>query len=448
MVEPEGSGIDAARRDSSVNRRRLLQGAAGLAAVSAAPALRRPAPASAQAEVTLVYKTHDHPPAVELNNTLIAEFQEQNPGITIEYEALPFPDYEQALFTSFAGGDGWDVFWAGDWLTPQFFDNDILAPVDPAAYGVASTDEFLAMFDPGSLDAYIKDGNVYTGGTSEYNTFSLLYNPDHFAAAGIEALSETEPATWEQIAEYAKQLAQVGADGVRTRNGFIWAFQSNVWTPLITEPMVRQAGGELIDPESGDLLFTSPEAVKAFDYVRQLGEDGSIDPAFYVDLIEDYAQDRASMMVAGVWAIPAIRSLNPEAKIAVAPLPVFEGGERVTTLYSWAWFVGNQSSPEEQAAAWKFLAYITAQGQRWWDDCGYIQARNVGQEGVEDIAAYRTETEPLLAVFTDDFTYGRYMFRSPRFYEIATELQRVQSLVLEGEDAEQALQDAQDELEI
>jgi hypothetical protein len=40
------------------------------------------------------------------------------------------------------------------------------------------------------------------------------------------------------------------------------------------------------------------------------------------------------------------------------------------------------------------------------------------------------------------------MFRSTRFYEIATELLRAQSLVLEGEDAEQALQDAQDELEV
>jgi hypothetical protein len=40
------------------------------------------------------------------------------------------------------------------------------------------------------------------------------------------------------------------------------------------------------------------------------------------------------------------------------------------------------------------------------------------------------------------------MFRSTRFYEIATALMRVQSLVFEGEDAEQALKDAQDELDV
>lgn len=447
MDEKAGVRFPTARRVSSVNRRRLIQGAAGLAAVAAAPGLARVRPAAAQEEVTIVYKTHDHPPAVELNNQLIAEFQEQNPTITVEYEALPFPAYEQGLFTSFAGGEGWDVFWAGDWLMPQFFENDILSPTDLSAFGVASTDEFLAMFDPGALDAYVQDGTAYTAGISEYNTFSLLYNPDHFAEAGIELLSETEPITWELLAEHAKALAQVGDDGARTRNGIQWAFTSNVWAPLIAEPMVRQAGGELVDPESGDLLLTSPESVKTFDYFRQLGEDGSVDPAFFTDVNEDFAQGRSSMLIAGVWAIPAIRALNPDTKIAVAPLPVFEGGERVTTLYSWAWFVGNQSSPETQAAAWKFLAYITSQGKRWWDVTGYIQPRNAGQEGVEDLAAYRVETEPLLAVFNEDFPHGRYMFRSERFYEIATALMEVQSLVFEGEDAEQALQDAQDELE-
>jgi ABC-type glycerol-3-phosphate transport system substrate-binding protein len=211
--------------------------------------------------------------------------------------------------------------------------------------------------------------------------------------------------------------------------------------------MVRQAGGELVDSESGDLLLTSEQAVKAFNYVGQLAADGSVDPAFYTNINDDFAQDRTSSIIAGIWAVPGIRTVNPDAKIAVAPLPVFEGGERVTTLYSWAWFVGNQSSPEKQAAAWKFLAYVTSQGKRWWDDCGYIQARNAGQEGVDDIAAYRAETQPLLKVFTEDFAYGRYMFRSTRFYEIATELLGAQSLVLEGEDAESALQDAQDELE-
>ena len=109
--------------------------------------------ASAQDTITLVYKAHDHPPATALNNELIAEFEADNPNIKIDFEAMPFPSYEQALFTSFAGGEGWDIFWAGDWLLPQFFENDIIAPLDPAAYGVGSTDEFIAMYDEGALDA-------------------------------------------------------------------------------------------------------------------------------------------------------------------------------------------------------------------------------------------------------------------------------------------------------
>jgi ABC-type glycerol-3-phosphate transport system substrate-binding protein len=434
---------------SPLNRRRLLQGTAGLGLAAAMPGrigLRR---AAAQANVNVVYKTHEHPPGVAVNKELIAAFQQANPGITIDYEAIPYPNFEQGLFTSFAGGDGWDLFWAGDWLLPQFFESDILAPLDPAAYGVASTDEFIGLYDPGALDAYVKDGNVYTGGISEYNTFSLVYNPDHFTEAGIPLLSETEPITWEELFEHAQKLSKVGADGKRERNAIVWAFTANVWAPLIAEPMVRQLGGELVDPASGEVLFTSPEVVKTMSYIGSLGTSGAVDPAFLgADLNDDFAKGRTSMAIAGAWAIPAIRSINPDAKIAIAPLPVFEGGTRTTTLYSWGWHVGSQSDAATQAAAWKFVGSIAAQGKKWWDEAGFIQPRNKGQEGVEDLAAYRNESEPLLKVFNDDFTYGKYMFRSTRFYEIATALMRVQSLVFEGEDAEQALKDAQDELDV
>jgi multiple sugar transport system substrate-binding protein len=448
MSTPNRSADDQ-KGGVQLNRRRLLQGTAGLGLAAAAPAIIRSRPAAAQDQVTVVYKTHEHPPAVAFNKTLIAEFEEQNPDIKIDYEAVPYVNFEQGLFTSFAGGEGWDLFWAGDWLTPQFFENDILAPVDPAAYGVGSVDEYVALYDKGALDAFMDDeGNVYAGGISEYNTFSLLFNPDHFTEAGLEPLSTTEPATWEQILEYGPKLAKTDSSGAKIRNALEWAFDANVWTPLIAEPMVRQVGGELVDPQSGDPLFTSDQVVKTFDYFRQLGETGSVDPALLTLIADDFAQDRASMIIGGPWAMPAVRATNPEANIAVAPLPVWEGGERVTTLYSWAWLVGNQSSPEVQAAAWKFLAYITSQGKRWWDEVGFIQPRNAMQEGIEDLAAYRNESEPLLAPFNDDYAHGRYMFRSTRFYEFADALLRVQSLVFEGEDAEQALSDEQSELEI
>lgn len=434
---------------SPLNRRRLLQGTAGLGLAAAMPGGIGPGRAAAQSNVSVVYKTHEHPPGVAVNNALIEAFQAANAGITIDYEAIPYPNFEQGLFTSFAGGDGWDLFWAGDWLLPQFFESDILAPLDPAAYGVASTDEFIGLYDPGALDAYVKDGQVYTGGISEFNTFSLVYNPDHFTEAGIPLLSETEPVTWEELAEHAQKLSKVGADGKRERNAIVWAFTANVWAPLIAEPMVRQLGGELVDPASGKPLFTSPEVVKTMSYIGSLGASGAVDPAFLgADLNDDFAKGRTSMAIAGAWAIPAIRSINPEAKIAIAPLPVFEGGTRTTTLYSWGWHVGAQSDAEVQAAAWKFVGDIAAQGKMWWDEAGFIQPRNKGQEGVEDLTTYRNESEPLLKVFNDDFTHGKYMFRSTRFYEIATALMRVQSLVLEGEDAEQALKDAQDELDV
>jgi hypothetical protein len=51
----------------AVNRRRLIQGAAGLGLAATVPIAANTRTASAQSPVTVVYKTHEHPPAVAMN---------------------------------------------------------------------------------------------------------------------------------------------------------------------------------------------------------------------------------------------------------------------------------------------------------------------------------------------------------------------------------------------
>ena len=82
----------------------------------------------------------------------------------------------------------------------------------------------------------------------------------------------------------------------------------------------------MIWPTSGEPTLTDEQVVKTFDYFGQLAENKSVDPAFFVNITDDFAQDRVSMIIAGIWALPAIRAVNPDAKIAVAPLPVWGRG--------------------------------------------------------------------------------------------------------------------------
>ena len=70
---------------------------------------------SSSDNVTVVYWAHNFEPRVELDKKYIAQFMEENPGITVEYEVVP-ADFDAKLRTALASGQGPDLFaqWNGD----------------------------------------------------------------------------------------------------------------------------------------------------------------------------------------------------------------------------------------------------------------------------------------------------------------------------------------------
>lgn len=399
--------------------------------------------AKAQEKIQLTYWTHNHAPSIPVNQAIIDEFVQENPNVEIIFDNAPHANYEQKVLTAFAGGAGPDVFWAGDWMVPQFLANNMIAPVDPTAFGVQTQDEFEKLFAPGALDAFKADGKIYTGGISEYNTFSLIYNVDQLKEIGLEPLPKDKPITWEELAEITGKLAK-SEGGKTTRVGIQWPFTTPIWTVLILEPMVRQLGGEVVDPSSGKPLLNAPEMVKVMEYVKSLRANNSVDPAFYTDLLQDFAQGRTSMIIGGPWAVAPLKSFNPDLNWDIAPLPQFKDAKaRVTTLYAWAWFVNANSPPEKQKIAWQFINKLTSKQQRWWDDVGYVQARLGKADNGKDLDAYRTESDPRLKVIFDDYPFGKYEFRSRSYFEVSDILTRALTRILAGEDAAAVLNEAQ-----
>lgn len=410
-----------------------------------------PAPAAAPVEggaaasgepIELLYMTHNHPQSIPINEAIIAEFEESHPNVKITFDNAPHDNFEQKVLTAFAGGAGPDVFWAGDWMVPQFTTSGIVAPVDPTAFGVQTQEEFIDLFDPGSLDAFTVDGKVYTGGVSEYNTFSLIYDKDDFVAAGIEPPSKDEPITWEQLADIAAKLTK--KDGDKTvRVGLEYPLNVPIWTVLIQEPMLRQLGGELINPETGMPDFTQEAMVQVMTYLQDLVKAGGMDPAMEQNLLDDLANDRASMIIGGPWAAKPLNDLNPDLNWDTAPLPQFANAEdRVTTLYAWAWFVSAKSSPEKQKAAWEFVNLLTSRQQEWWDKVGYVQARKAEIDGMS-LPEYYAQSDERLATIFNDYPFGKPEFRSTKYFELSDIWTRAQDRVMQGEDVMTVLQEAQ-----
>jgi len=402
--------------------------------------------AASDQPIELVYMTHNHAPSIPVNEAIIAEFEAANPNVKITFDNAPHDNFEQKVLTAFAGGVGPDVFWAGDWMVPQFVEAGIIAPVDPTAFGADGLEDYAALYEDGSLDAFTVDGSIYTGGVSEYNTFSLIYNADILAEAGFEPLSKDEPITWDQLAEIAAAMV-TEEDGKLVRTGLTWPPNTPIWTVLILEPMLRQLGGELLNPETGQPDFLQPAMVDVMNYIVDLRSTNAVDPAMYTNLLEDFASGRVGMIIGGPWAAKPLSEINPDLNWDTAPLPQFDAAaNRVTTLYSWAWFVGSQSTPEEQKAAWEFVNLLTSKQQEWWDTVGYVQARKAQVDGMSLPEYYATSDERLAVIF-NDYQYGKFQFQSNKYFELSDIWTRAQSRVWEGEDVMTVLQEAQAQAE-
>ena len=249
--------------------------------------------------------------------------------------------------------------------------------------------------------------------------------------------------TWEELADIAAKLTVKDGDTVK-RIGMEWPFTTPIWTVLILEPMLRQLGGELINPETGKPDFTQDAMVQVMQYVQDLRKNGGIDPGvFNKDLLGELANDQVSMIIGGPWAAKPLNDLNPDLKWDTAPLPQFANAkDRITTLYAWAWFVSAKSSPEKQKAAWEFVNLLTSKQKEWWDKVGYVQARQADIDG-KSLSEYYAESDPRLTTIFDDYQYGKYEFRSPKYFELSDIWTRALERVLQGEDVTTVLNDAQ-----
>src|SRR5947209_7585648 len=87
----------------------------------------------AQNQVTItIWHTYNEvsPENDMLTNTLIPEFEQQNPTITVNAVAYPYDGFRQALLTALAGGSGPDLARLDIIWSPEFANQGVLAQLD------------------------------------------------------------------------------------------------------------------------------------------------------------------------------------------------------------------------------------------------------------------------------------------------------------------------------
>ena len=388
------------------------------------------------ANVTVVYWAHNFEPRVELDKKYIAQFMEENPGITVEYEVIP-ADFDAKLRTALASGQGPDLFaqWNGDIGT--FYAEGAIAPVSAEALGLASQKELMDQYvaPENTLQGAIFEGELY-GIPNEVSIYACYANKALFAEAGLDA--ETDfPTTWEQMKEVSEKLTKRDADGKLIQQGFDFDWGASVWMYLQWGAMVRQLGGSDLQPDS-------EEALKAMEYwVNWAGEWGLGGPAYWTGQTEDFTASKVAIKCGmGSWAKPVVEEAGID--YTVKPVPIWENAvnQNHFDIYAYFHMVNAGAAPEVQAAAWKLAYFLDSHPIDYMVNTGNLQPK------VELIESQEFKDIPYMDIFLGQMEVSMYSPRSASFIEIADALARARDRsIVDGMAIPESLKIAQEEID-
>src|SRR6266851_2893108 len=112
--------------------------------------------------------------------------------------------------------------------------------------------------------------------------------------------------------------------------GFFANFRSPQWYAQNFYEFMRQYGQNdlYLDGKPAaqtDAVRQSLQMIYDFTYTYK-----AYDPIFLNNWFADFPQNRAAMVLAGTWFVPAIRQNNPNVRFGVAPHPVLNPDDRST----------------------------------------------------------------------------------------------------------------------
>ncbi len=283
---------------------------------------------------------------------LIDEFNATNPNITVNYSRQNITNYRERLSSSLGTENGPDVFRFHNTWVPMF--NQKLASVPTDIY---SPKEFQETFYP-ITSKDLTSNNRILGIPLEVDGLTLFYNEDLLRAAGFAS----PPQTWEELRSMANQITVVDEEGRIRTSGVAMGTSGNV------------------DHFSDILgLLMAQNQVKFNDLEKSISVDGknlATDAVIFYSSFQQnniwnetlpkstvmFTQGNLAFYFAPSWKYFDIKAANPTLnfKSTTVPQLTSDSKRKVTWASYWAEGVSSSIPANKQAAAWKFLKFLSS----------------------------------------------------------------------------------------
>ncbi len=291
---------------------------------------------------------------------LIDQFNKQSKDVKAKWRVMPSDtgQYFDQLRTQFQAQDGSLTLIGGDVIWPaQFAANSYIIDLSDRF-----TKSMQSKFLQGPVESNTYEGKVY--GVPWFTDAGLLYyRKDLLEKSGFSG----PPTTWDELKEQANTIKQDQG----TKFGYVFQGAEYEGGTVNGLEFINSYGGQVLDPgDASKVIIDSPESVAGLEAQRSMVADGVAPQA-----VSTYAEPETEAPFLGGDAVfcrnwPYMYSLagtenfiKPDV-IDIAPLPAGDGGESVSGLGGWNFFINAFADPEAQDAAWEFVEFITAPEQQ------------------------------------------------------------------------------------
>lgn len=398
----------------------------GLVLAGASCSLTAGAGAAAGSPVTIRYMYWGGENEQSAVDELIRRFEAANPGIQVKPENTPYPEYGDKIPILLASGAGPDVIMLPPYLLPSLAAAGALAPLD----------EFIARDTSFRLDDFVVparsifrvDGRLYAL-PREFGPYVLFYNRTMFTQKGL-----TEPDaswTWETMVAAGHKLTEDrDGDGQMDR----YALGGVGWINHYL-PFVWQAGGEVVEAKTRQVLIDSPASVRGLQFYADLMLKERINPTYdellrgRVNIEEWFASDRLAMSYNSRIAVGFYNQFK-DLDYDVALLPKGPVSRAMLVDPAAIAIVAGTRQPE---AAWRFFKWLVGP-----EAARLMSTRNLLVPALLSVVRSEAFVNPDVPprhdlVFVEAMQYGRTVPLIPEWNEVSGVIGQGMLPVLRGQ---------------
>lgn len=281
---------------------------------------------------------------------LIAEFEEQNPDISVKFIHTP-DNYFRKLHLLVASNLTPDVVFVNNIYGALYADNDIFLNLSERM----GKDEYLSQedFTPEALGAFLRGGKLYAI-PRDVSNLVIYYNKVIFDK--YEVPYPQEDWTFEDFLETAGQLTRdTDGDGKTDLFGISFREELLFWLPYL-----MSSGGGVINPgDLSDIIIDETDSISAIRFYSDLRNKYHVAPtkseAGSATMAQLFMQGKLAMHLSGRWFVPMYRrelSFNWD----VAGFPRRKTPAVPCDASGWA-ISARTKHPEE---AWQFISFLVS----------------------------------------------------------------------------------------